>query len=386
MKRKEVMLLMAMVFCGLVLLGCNKSSGAKSAAPVNSEQASKDRAAFSASLATPLSAEDAAIYSTIEAKSSNPNKIIFRVGTTNRNWDEHPIARPSRQFLIELKKRLKDKIEMQFFFGGTMGITADQILGGLQGRVLECYEYNVGAFAEYTNAFMPLDVMYLIPDSEAGMAVCNGEPGEIMRQKCIEDCGIYVLFYGNIGMRYITNTKRPIYTPKDMQGLKIRTQNNPLHIMAMKQLGAAPTPIAYAELFTALQQKVVDGQENPITNIYDQNYGEVQDYMTLSNHMYTADSLIVNNEWFKEQSAEVQQAIRESAKVAEAYTAVETLKVEEGLLNEVSKVMKVHRLTPEQFKEFQDLSKQIWDQVAERIGKDYFEKVRVSIEKTLANM
>jgi C4-dicarboxylate-binding protein DctP len=367
---------------GLIVSGCNKSAESKPATTGKTDTAAKDRAAFSASLATPLPPEDAIDY---PVKSNNPNKVVFRFGTTNRNLEDSPVARASRQFLIELKKRLQDKIEIQVFLGGTLGTSADQIIGGLQEKTYECTDYNVGAFAEYTNAFMPLDVMYLIPDTQAGIAVCNGDPGELMRQKCIADTGLNVLLYEVIGMRYITNTKKPIHNPKDMQGLKIRVQNNPLHIMAMRQLGAAPTPIAYAELFTALQQKVVDGQENPVANIYDQNYGEVQDYMTLSNHMYTAGTITVNNSWLLAQSSEVQKAISDSVEATEAYTAVETLKVEEGLLGELGKMMQITRLTPEEFKEFQDLSMQTWPQAAERIGKDYFEKVRASIEKTLAN-
>ncbi|GHV94042.1 hypothetical protein AGMMS50293_03620 [Spirochaetia bacterium] len=384
MKNRTIFIVLAGLVCGLILTGCNKSSESKPAAAGGADAAAKDKAAFSLSLATPLSAEDAAID--VQAKSNNPNKVVFRIGSVLRNYDESPYARSNRQLLIELKKRLQDKIEIQTYFGGTLGTTADQILGGLQARSFEAYDYNVGAFAEYTNAFMPLDVMYLIPDAKAGIAVCESEPGELMRQKCIEDTNIHVLYYYNIGMRYITNTKRPIHTPKDMQGLKIRVQNNPLHILAMKQLGAAPTPIAYAELFTALQQKVVDGQENPVSNIYDQNYGEVQSYMTLSNHMYTAGTVAVNRSWLLEQSIEFQQALRESIKIAEEYSSMETQKLEAGLLEALSKEMEVYNLTAEQFKEFQDISKQTWPQAADRIGKDYFEKIRASIEKILANM
>jgi len=368
--------------------GCNRASGGGQADTRNSgsgEQMIRDRAAFSASLATPLSAEDQAIWDNIEQRSNNPSKVVMRVGTVIRNWDEHPAQRSARQWAIEVKKLLGDRVEFQFFWNGSLGVTADQILGGLQARTNEVSDYNVGAFAEYTRAFLPLDVMYLIPDVYAGLKVTEGEPGEIMRQRCIDDTGLLVLFYTNIGMRHTTNSRRPIRTPQDMQGLKIRVQNNPLHILAVRQLGAAPTPIAYAELFTALQQRVVDGQENPISNIYDQNYAEVQSHMTLTNHMYTAGTVVINNNWFREQSAEVQQAILSAARIAEAYTATETIKVEQALLGELSKGMAMHELTPEQFNQFRDISMQTWDQAAERIGKDYFEQVRTSIERTLVN-
>jgi C4-dicarboxylate-binding protein DctP len=298
--------------------------------------------------------------------------------------DEHPFERPNRTFFIEMKKRLGDKLEVQVYYGGALGTTADQILGGLQARSFESYSYNVGAFAEYTNAFLPLDVMYLIPNTEAGIAICDGEPGEIMRQKCIADTGLNVLFYPVIGMRHITNSKRPIHSPRDINGLKIRVQNNPLHILAMSRIGAAPTPIAYAELFTSLQQKVVDGQENPVSNIFDQNFGEVQSYMTLTNHMYTAGAFVINNSWLLEQSPEFQQAVRESAAIAVAYSATETIKVEAQLLRELGRQMEMTELTGEEFTAFQNISMQIWDQVARRIGVDYFNKVKSAMDRIIA--
>ena len=384
---KKIMVALA---AGMLLFaGCNRQPAqpgqAGQAASGAGGQMARDRAGFSASLATPLSAEDQAIWSNLEQRSNNPNKVVFRVGSVSRNWDEHPSSRALRQWAIEVKRLLGDKIEFQLFFNGSLGTTADQILGGLQGRSFEASEYNVGAFAEYTRAFLPLDVMYLIPDVNTGLKAIAGEAGEIMRQRCISDTGLNTLIFTNIGMRHITNSRRAILTPRDMSGLKIRVQNNPLHILAMRQLGASPTPIAYAELFTALQQRVVDGQENPISNIYDQNYAEVQSYMTLTNHMFTVGTLVINNSWFMEQNAEVQQAFRSGVRAAEEYTAIETIKVEEALLDELRKGMVVEELTTEQFNAFRDLSIQTWDQAAQRIGRDYFEQVRASIERTLAD-
>jgi C4-dicarboxylate-binding protein DctP len=369
-------------FCVTAFTGCFKSGESAGSSSRTKASEKIDMTAFALSIASPLPAEDAAVDYT--AKSNNPKKIIWRHGVVNRNMDETPPQRAERQFFIEMKKRLGDKIEIQLYTGGTLGTSADQILGGLQARSFESYGYNVGAFAEYTNAFLPLDVLYLIPNIEAGIKVCAEEPGEIMRQKCIADTGLNVLVYDTIGMRHITNSKRPIHTPKDLKGLKIRVQNNPLHILGMTALGASPTPIAYAELFTSLQQKVVDGQENPIANIFDMNYGEVQTYMTLTNHMYTAGALVSNNVWLQEQSPEFRKAVEESRIAANEYTAKETILVENRLLEEMSKKMEITYLTAEGLKEFQNLSQKTWDQAAKRIGPEYFNRVKMSIEKVLA--
>jgi C4-dicarboxylate-binding protein DctP len=371
----------------LLFLGCGKAqapaasgSAAPAAAP-SGAPAKLDMTAFALSIATPLSAEDAAVDYT--AKSNNPNKIVWRHGGTTRNLDESPAERTYRQFFIELKKRLGDKVEIQTYFGGTLGTSADAILGGIQAGSFESYGYNVGAFAEYTSAFLPLDVLYLVPDFEAGIKICDGEPGELMRQKCIADTGINVLIYSAIGMRMITNSKRPVHTPRDLSGLKIRVQNNPLHIMGMTELGASPTPIAYAELFTSLQQKVVDGQENPVSNIFDQNFGEVQSYMTLSRHLYTAGAMPINQKWLDSQNAELRQAVKESAAIAHEYTRRESLAVEEKILAELGKQMETTGLTDDEFNQFQTIAKKTWDRAASRMGVDYFNQIRASIDRTL---
>lgn len=376
---KIALILTLLLTINLLLSGCGGNSGSTKESYSGSSEEKIDLTEFAKSIGPPLSPEDAAID--ITAKSSNPNKVIWRAGFVNRNLDEVPTLRADRQFFIEMKKRLGDKVEFQLYFGGTLGTSADQILGGLQNRNFESYAYNVGAFAEYTNAFMPLDVMFLIPDTKAGAEIVAGEPGKLMKQKCIEDTGLNVLYMGAIGMRHITNSVRPIKSVEDLKGLKIRVQNNPLHILAFKALGAAPTPIAYAELFTSLQQGVVDGQENPISNIFEQNFGEVQRYMTLTNHLYTAGATVINNDWLLEQSEEFQKAVAESAAIAQAYSYPDLVNTEDKMLEMLRKQMEVIELNEEEMAKFIEISKGTWDEAAKIIGADYFNSIKEAIER-----
>jgi tripartite ATP-independent transporter DctP family solute receptor len=342
-----------------------------------------DLSDYARKLAPAMNEEDRKIWENIQEKSSNPNKIVWRHATTGRNFDDSPSMRGERQFFVEVKKRLGDKIEFQIFYNGAMGVTADQILGGLQNRNFETATYNVGAFAEYTKAWTPLDVMFLIPDLETGIAVVSGEPGELMNQRCIEDCGINVLVRGAIGMRHMTTSKRQIRKVEDLKGLKMRVQNNPLHILAMKAFGCSPTPIAFAELFTSLQQKVIDGEENPISNIFEQNYMEVQDYMILTNHMYTAGAIAIYNEYLLSLSPEFQQAIKESAVIAQAYSGPDLMVTEAGMLEYMKQGMEISELSPEEFKKFQEIASTTWPQAAKTIGQEYFDKIKASIDKVI---
>lgn len=379
-KGKIALLLVTLILVNVMLTGCGNNSAAP--APSTSTSTGKDGMTleeYAKSIATPLSAEDEAVD--YLAKSDNPDKVVWKHAVVTANLFDSPSVRGERQFLIEMKKRLGDKVQFEVFLGGVLGTSSDQIIGGIQNKNFTSASFNVGAMAEYTNAFMPFDVMYLMPDYETAFKATQGEPFELMREECIKDTGVNVLFSGAIGMRHITNDIRPIKSVADMKGLKIRVQNNPLHILAFETLGTAPTPIAFAELFTSLQQGVIDGQENPISNIFAQNYVEVQKYFTYSDHLYTAGGLLVNNEWLLEQTPEFQEAVWESAKVALDYTGPELQKTEEAMMKRITEQgFEVVTLSDEAKAELIEISKGTWDKAAEIIGVDYFNKIKASIE------
>jgi len=125
-----------------------------------------------------------------------------------------------------------------------------------------------------------------------------------------------VLAYGETGFRNFTNSARPVKSPADLSGLKIRVMETPLYVTMVKSLGAAPTPIAWPEVYTALQQKVVDGQENPVSVILQAKFSEVQKYLTLDGHTYGSDFILVNDRFFQRLSREHQDALKRAAVVA----------------------------------------------------------------------
>lgn len=401
-KRMLALLLAGAMTLSLLLAGCNNSGsdsgsgdsgGAGTAVTEDGRDADGnivDLTAYAISLGSQwFTEEDEEIWENIEEPSSNPDKIVWRHGLVNRSMEESPTLRGDKRFFIELKKALGDRIEFQFYYNSALGGTADQILGGLQAKSFEGYSYNVGAFYEYTKAFTPLDVGFLVPDLEAGIAISASDSAarELMVNRCIEDCGLRVLMMGAIGMRHITNSVRPVETIEDLKGLKIRVQNNNLHMALFEELGASPTPIAFSELFTALQQKTVDGQENPIANIFEQNYVEVQKYLTLSNHLYTAAATVVNEEWYQSLPQDVRDAIDAACIVAQEQSGKDLLNCEEAMLEYMSGAgFEVTELTPEAQEEFKAISENTYDLAAEIMGADYWNEVRSAIEDIVNNM
>ena len=141
----------------------------------------------------------------------------------------------------------------------------------------------------------------------------DGDFGDYLNNLLKEQTGIINLGYLDVGFRNITNSKKPVSTPDDLKGLKIRTMTNTLHVEYFDALGAIPTPMSFTELFTALQQKTVDGQENPTAMIYNNAIYEVQKYMTVSEHVWTSTPLCIAGDFYNSLPADYQAAIAEAA-------------------------------------------------------------------------
>jgi tripartite ATP-independent transporter DctP family solute receptor len=201
-----------------------------------------------------------------------------------------------------------------------------------------------------------------------------------MADRFKKDTGIRVLMITYLGFRHITNSKHPIMTPADLKGLKIRTQSNPLHLMGFKAFGASPIPMSFAELFTALQQGVVDGQENPIYNIYAAKLYEVQKYLSLTSHLCSAGAFIMSNDYYQSLPADIRAAIDKAAVAAREACIDEIATSEKAWLSEMEGKIQINDLTDDQILAFQKIAKAEWPKMAETIGTDYFNAVREKIE------
>ena len=414
MKRKSIVLLLACLMLMTLFSACG-DSGANSNANGTNPAASPDAAgqndsehgaeltedgrdadgnivdssAYAISLGLQwFTEEDLEIWENIEEPSDNPDKILIRWGALGRSFDESPNLRGDKRMLIEIKKSLGDRVEIQIYFNAALGGSPDQICGGLQSKSFEGYSFNVGGLYEYTRAFTPLDFGFLIPDLEAGIEVCapDSEPAKIMKQRCLEDTGLYVLTMSPVGMRHLTNDTRQINTLDDLKGLKIRVQSNNVHMALFEALGASPTPIAYSELFTAMQQHTVDGQENPVCNIFESNYAEVQKYMTLSNHLYTAACGIINYEWLTGLPEDAQEIILEAARAGQEQAGKDLLNCEAEMLKYLETRMEVNSLPDEEVARFKEIAMSTWDMAPEIMGGEYWEQVLTAIEEVIANM
>ncbi len=217
-------------------------------------------------------------------------------------------------FAREVEKRTNGRYKVQNFYAGALGAERESI-EGLQLGTLDLTMTSTGPVPNFVPDVAILDIPFLFRDYGHARAVLDGPIGVEMLKK-FDAKGITALAWGENGFRHMTNSKRPVNAPDDLKGLKMRTMENPIHIQAYKQFGILPTPMAFTEVFTALQQGTVDGQENPLSVITAAKLDQVQKNLTLTGHVYSPAVLLMNKAQWDKLSAADKQAFLDAAKEA----------------------------------------------------------------------
>jgi len=201
-------------------------------------------------------------------------------------------------------------------------------------------------------------------------------------EECVEKTGIRILSLVPYGFRHLTNNVRPVHSPNDMVGLKIRTMEVVPHMKLMQSLGATPTPIPFLELYTSLQTGVVDGQENPLSHVIAQKFYQVQKYLTLTSHICGITANLVNEKWFQSLPDDLKSALIVGDRVAQATlngfsslldsTSLETIK---------SLGMEVYAPTPEEMAMFKEKAvPYVKKWMEEELGTDFVAEYLAAIE------
>ena len=276
--------------------------------------------------------------------------------------------------MAEELERLSDgKFTIEQFPANALGGEREMVEGAQIGTV-DLVVTSTGPVGNFVPDTLITDIPFLFRDYDHAHAVLDGPIGQAILDQ-FPNHGLVALAWGENGFRNLTNSVRPIRTPEDSRGLKVRTMENQVHMQAFQQLGVLPTPMAFPELFTALQQGTVDGQENPIGVILSANFAQVQKHLSLTQHVYSPALIIMSpivwdglseeeKGWFKEAAAAGAKAMR--AKVREdAENGVAQLK-SQGM--EV--VEDVDRAA------FEEALQPAFAQFAERFGQEKIDEIR----------
>ena len=232
------------------------------------------------------------------------------------------------EFAKQVKARSNGQIEVQIYPASTLG-NDNTAIAGVRGGTIDLATSGTPYYTGMVGRMNVLDLPYIFTSAEHAWKVLDGPIGRGLLDE-LEPHGMKGLAYWEVGFRSLTNSRRPVKTPDDIKGLKVRTTPNPAHLKAFQILGANPAPMPLAEVFPALENKAVDGQENPVGIVRGNKFYEVQKYMSLTRHAYTAMPVIMNKAKFAALTPSQQQALIESAVAAGTFQREFNRKSEAG--------------------------------------------------------
>ena len=215
-------------------------------------------------------------------------------------------------FAREVERRTGGRYKVQTFYSAALGAERESV-EAVQLGTLDLTLTSTGPLPNFVPEVAILDIPFLFRDYAHARAVLDGPIGAELLAK-FPAKGMVGLAWAENGFRHMTNSKRPVDGPEDLRGLKMRTMENPIPIEAYRQFGLLPTPMAFTEVFTALQQGTVDGQENPLSVITAAKLDQVQKYLTLTGHVYSPAVFLMNKARWDNLSAADKQAFLDAAK------------------------------------------------------------------------
>lgn len=225
--------------------------------------------------------------------------------------DGGPQYELGKAFAASLKEKTGGKYQADLFPNSQLGDEQDTVNDAAMG-LLDFSILAINNVTPFSPTVAVLTLPYLIQSAEDAKKLTLGEVGQELTENTIRDAGVRIIGWSYSGFRVLTNSKRPVKTLDDLKGLVIRVPKNELMIATYKSWGINPSPLAWSETFTALQQRVVDGQDNPYITISAMKFNEVQKYITNIRYLFSLEPLIVSEQVFQQQSPEVQQAILEA--------------------------------------------------------------------------
>ena len=277
----------------------------------------------------------------------------------------------SQAFCADLEKRTTGRFKCQIQAGANDERAS---IEAVQLGTLDVTNTSTGPVSNFVPEVGIVDIPFLFRDYDHARRVLDGPIGQEILAK-FPSKGIIALAWTENGFRHLTNSRRPVVKPDDVKGLKVRTMQNPVHIQAFQSIGVQPTPMAFSELFTSLQQGVVDGQENPIPVILSAKFSQVQKHLSLTGHVYSPSLLLMSPRLWNSLSEADKANFREAAKVG---SAAQRKKVNDdeaaGIAQLKSDGMEV--VTTVDGQAFRTAMTPVWSEFAKKYGAENIKRIQ----------
>ncbi|MDA7415359.1 TRAP transporter substrate-binding protein [Xenophilus arseniciresistens] len=297
-----------------------------------------------------------------------------------QNQTGHPQAQGAQKFAELVAQKSGNKLSVKLFPGGTLGGDL-QTVSALQGGTVEMTVLNAGILAAQVKEFAVYDFPFLFGNAKEADAVTDGAFGKKLLAK-LDEKQMHGLGYWDLGFRNLTNSRRAVAKADDIAGLKVRVIQSPIYIDLFNTLGANATPMPFPELYPALEQRVVDGQENPNTVILSSRFAEVQKHLTETRHIYNPQALIISKKFWDQLSAEEKKIIGEAADEATAFQRGVSRGAADSALAALKKAgVTVTELPPAEVAKLREKVKPVIDKYTASVGEATVKELMAEISK-----
>ncbi len=284
-------------------------------------------------------------------------KTTIKIANAGPDTPDNRTVKALKIFKHLVEKGTQGQVEVQVFHARKLG-DEREALEGIRMGTIQMGTLSSGPVPGFLKTVMFYDIPFLFSSAPAAWEFFEGDTAKEFNGAFLKKTGVRILATTENGYRHFTNNVRPIKTPADMKGLKIRTMQNPAHMALVKALGSDPTPLPFGELYMALQQKVVDGMECPIVLIHDMKFYEVQKHMVLDGHLYNPLFIFINDKFFTKKLTPSQQKVvlSASAALAKAHNGFSQEANIKGLTSLAAKGMNIYKPSLEEQAQFRAIA------------------------------
>ena len=297
--------------------------------------------------------------STAPAESGDDTIYSITIGGTVP--DEHPISQGLFKFKEVAEELSGGRFKVEVYANNTIGASRE-LVEGVQANEIQMAECSQSVYASFTDELISVGLPFLFKNRQAGYDFFDSEVGDQIADVIAEQTGVRIVGYFENGIRQLTNSKRPVTSPDDMKGLKIRVMESPLYIEMFTEMGANPSPMAFSELYTALQQGTVDGQDNPWTIVSTNAFYEVQSYATDLSHTFDITCFAINDQFYQELPEDLREVVDKAAEAAVETNRALSIELENEYIATIEGGgCQITRLTDEQRQVFRDATAGCYD-------------------------
>jgi TRAP-type transport system periplasmic protein len=295
------------------------------------------------------------------------------------NPQGHPIVAGMEKFAELVSQKSGGKMTVKLFPGSVLGGDV-QVLSSVQGGTIDLTSMNSGILQGQVKEYTVVDFPFLFADPKEADAVMDGPVGKLLADK-LPPKGLVHLAYWELGFRNLTNSKRPVAKLEDFSGLKIRVIQSPIYIDTFNTLGANAVPMPFPEVYTALEQKTIDGQENPFPVIAANKLQEVQKYLSITRHVYNPQSVLLSKKTWDRLSKQEQDVLMAAAQEATIYQRKVSREAQDQALATLKKSMEVNEIAPAEMTKIRAKVKPVVDKFSAEVGPDFVKQVYTEIDK-----